>query len=228
MNRRSNLSVEIFHDLHTPGIAVDPVLTSLDGIAKLANAEFDILQTTRRIRIAAESSEAIQTHKINWQTLPADINIVLSERPIASDPSTKIFGETAIQFGPDLGTRVCVISTHENNHLVTVATHEICHTLNLKHSGATYDGTGHCTEEHCLMHATINEQVSTREKKPASFKERVLHLLDGPLYEPEFTLKNNTPCMECIKQIGSHTLLLTEAKNGRFIPRHLIFPFTRL
>jgi len=224
VNNKNNLTVEIFHDLHTPGIAVDPIVTSLSGIARLANTDFDIIRTDRRIKIASEDKETIHPDKVNWHVLPADINIVLSDRPIDPDIGANVRGVTSVQQGAGLGDRGIIISTHENNDMIAVSSHEICHALNVKSLGETWDGIGHCTDEYCLMHKSIQRSVTRREKTPTSLKERVQKLFDGPVYTTEHIAQNSTPCAECVRQIGVHTLFLTETKNGKFIPPQLIFP----
>lgn len=95
-----------FRDLQTPGVSVDPVIASVNGIAKLANAEFDILRADRRLKFAPGRQETIHADDIKWQNLPADINLVLSARPIlGSDITQRTLGITSVRRGAGIGTR---------------------------------------------------------------------------------------------------------------------------
>lgn len=225
MSNNNKLTVEIFRDLQTPGVAVDPIVTSVNSIARLANTEFDILRADRRLKFAPQRQQAIHADNIKWQNLPADINIVLSERPITgSSFGKRTLGLTSVRGGSGIGTRGSLISTYDNDHVVAVTSHEVLHALNLKSNGDSSDGEGHCKNEHCIMHKYTNTEEGWAVRKPASYKEWGQRFINGPTLERKIDLINSTPCSECTMQIGFYAGVLLDVKKGRSIPRSLIFP----
>lgn len=225
MSNNNKLTVEIFRDLQTPGVSVDPVITSVNGIAKLANAEFDILRADRRLKFAPGRQETIHANNIKWQNLPADINLILSSRPIrTTKPGYQTQGHSIVQPGPKIGVRGALISTYDNDQVTMVASHEIAHTLNLKNGGESWDGDGHCKNEHCLLHKQVNTTEETVVKTPSSFAGWTRRFKSGTMTETKINHINSTPCSECTMQIGFYAAMLLEVKKGRSMPSSLIFP----
>ena len=142
--------MEVFRDVDTPHVAIDPVVASIHGL-KTVTDTIRVENSRRKLRIAATESPTYALENVRaWPSLPADLNIVVTERPFTSP---RVLGQARTATDRSrLGSRIAVVSAHkENGRLATIARHELHHLVS---------GSSHCDTPDCLMQQNMTDRTS--------------------------------------------------------------------
>lgn len=227
MGTANKLSIEVYRDLDTSSKDLEPVMAGIEGLLKYTDA-LDIDEYHEPIYVYKNKYGELSSEN-QEEMHRADIGIYVSHAAMDGTDldANKIYG--AAWYTPSdsspIGTRIAVISLHNNQNLELVSGHETAHTLNMKHFGRKENRNGHCVDSCCVMY-----HGAARSK----FEERIMNVInriDARLkHIPEyadatdglFSLK--TYCSDCRTELANNTEMLVDAKNGLSVPDNLLFP----
>lgn len=216
---KDKLTVEIFQDAITSPVSIDPIYTSLNGLAKIRDI-FAIVDDRHELLHDPEDPEVMCRQLMTERSgQPADLNIMITRQRVSAKPHLAGVSYVAPNHTV-LGVRMAIIQ-HTSHDKVTkkVADHEIAHMINVKTAGKHYDGIAHCTSKDCLMSAEAPmPRGKLAEVLRLSLQQLSIIKDQGrELYKREY-------CQDCIEQIAPRTDELLQAKQGIKLPRYVLFP----
>lgn len=213
----NTFSFEICKDVDAQDISIEPVIASLDSMRDNIG-EVDIIDEDHLIEFCDSDSERIRPRHLDIQQL-ADFTLVLTNKPLGNDDERTRGFTYSYPDGSRLGHRIAILSTHENLDLEVVTDHEIGHLFNMVNHGETHDGKGHCTDEECMMHASLtraNERIVYVSHDENGQEIRTFG-------ETRQTYLKKRLCQTCDSLLAFNTEALKDAKQGKDVDEKLIF-----
>lgn len=209
MNR---LTVEIFRDATTPDASVDHALDGIEHFGQhTPHTAIEIVGSRRLIRTT--DGPVIDTNRIRWPQMRADLNLIMTERALseskvipprgAVDPfgsyERRTIGRSLREVtGYPGSSGVAIVNTLTALPSLTVA-HESAHMMGLKQRGKAHDGDRHCTDSDCILYPEAPQ---------------------GSEYSNNPSLRRDF-CQECGPQLGMRAFYLLERKHGKSVPDSL-------
>ncbi|MEO7904299.1 MAG: hypothetical protein ABIR91_00735 [Candidatus Saccharimonadales bacterium] len=215
----SEISVEVYRDVECRDAPVDAAESGVDLISRITTG-IQIVRASRLLRIAPSDSDVVNIDKIRWPKFDADLNVVLTERPICANGGT-----VAYKYGVSVrderagSLRVAVVDINHPDFPDVVAAHELGHLFSLKKSGESWDNDGHCKLPSCLMQQytqTIEREVPVTQRGLRRLSEKVG--FSSVQYETTKHPKADEFCQECARQLDKSAFFLKESKAGKYIP----------
>lgn len=230
----TQLTVEVLRDVDFPDLPTDEAEAAIDFINERVGCvgALAISGLAKKIRIAKPGQDTIDAGKVRWPVMPADLNIILTERTLVSeqvgrhqntinDAADLAIGGITVQKDPPLA----VIKVKSDNlSVVSTIEHEIAHMLGLKVRGDKADGAGHCIDLNCMQY----HKVTTSETAVDSPGVGIGGWLQRRgLIKCEQTLEkkviNTDFCDECVEQLGRNAFFRSKQKAGETIPVTLLW-----
>lgn len=143
---KETLSVEVFRDSDTPRTSLFDAEMSLARISRLVGG-FSIIDMTRLIGVTTNSFGRADVDRVTWSNMQADLNIVITDKPMVDEDHEIILG-TTYGNGTQTYPRVAVVDNLQADVKDTLS-HEIGHMIEL----------GHCGAKSCLMYQTSVERL---------------------------------------------------------------------
>jgi len=231
MSISPGISVEVFRDRDARNLSTESAEAGVDIVRQITTG-IEIIRTTGLITIANPKGDDFDMEKIRWPRFEADLNIVVTNRPLYDPDRDKNTTATAnvltgrkttlvgnSLYVPGVGTgRVAVIDTSRSGSPVHVAAHETGHLLKLKSSGDSWNFKGHCIDPECLMQSGEKLETVTEYKPLSSLKAWL-----GCKPERTVTYKSLVEdfCDECTEQLDRNAHYYQLAKAGEMVPLDL-------
>lgn len=220
------LSVEIFRDEDSRHLSPEIAEHGIDNVDRIVRG-IEIVRATRLFRMPVNAHGWVESsNRVRWPKFPADLNVILTEKPIAAGPDSKTLGDGSLSVGGVAhvdntvdGLRVAIINTTLPFADIAVA-HETGHLLNLKNHGSTCDGEGHCVNDDCIMHPSQQPEITFTSQyigRRGIFRRKSYR-------EKATGYKSSTEqfCEECSHQARVNSFMLQKAKSGEYVPPDLL------
>lgn len=212
----NTFSFEIRKDVSAADESIEPIVASLTSMQDVIG-NVEIVESNRLIEFPDTDSERIRPRAIEIEH-KSDFALILTNKPIGDDAEgTKGF-TFSFPDGKPLDLRNTIVSTHDNLDLEVVTDHEVGHLFNMVNSGETHDGHGHCTDEGCMMHASltrINERTTY-----VSVEQGVEQRVEG---ETRLTYLKKRLCQTCKSLFTYNAEMLMDAKQGKTVENKFLF-----
>lgn len=211
--KNDNLTVEIFRDMDRRDISVDAAGMGIDHVRRVTTG-IEIVRASRLLRIAQPEKSMVRPDKIRWRAFEADMNIILTDRPLYGSDDNLHHGVSYAQRG--LGARrVAIVDIANPEYPDLTVAHEAGHLLKLKSEGKTWDKNGHCIDKKCIMYP-----YEYTDEDDDLVKQKGINLwLERRGYRPAVYEKVKRPgatryCDECAHQLDATAFFLKLAKSG--------------
>lgn len=212
----NTFSFEICKDVDAQDISIEPVIASLNSMRD-SIGEVDIIDEDHLIEFPDSDSERIRPRHIDIKQM-ADFALILTNKPLGDDEEKTRGFTYSYPNGEPLGRRIAILSTHENLDLEVVTDHEVGHLFNMVNHGETHDGHGHCTDEECMMHASLT-RVNERTVYISEENGQEVRTFG----ETRLTYLKKRLCQTCDSLLAFNTQALLDAKQGKEVDDKLIF-----
>lgn len=214
---KNTFSFEIYKDVSAADISLEPVVAGLHNLRSIIGA-VDIVENEALLQFPDVDNERLRVHEYNIKH-KADFGIILTNKPIGNvDERTKGITYSSPN-GQPLGLRNTILSTYDNLNVEATTEHETGHLFNMAHGSEMHDGNGHCNDQSCMMHASIDRQVE-RTRNIYVDESGETHILSEEVRE--YTLKKNL-CRICESLFAHNAQVLMDAKKGKQVSDQLLF-----
>lgn len=186
------LSAMVYRDAMFPDTSTESAFLGLEYLQQFV-PDVAIKYETRTVRPAMWNPNFLNVDSLSWSRLPADLNIVVTERHLVQDCQVKSDGSLkrraknheeilGYAFGLDnlSSNKVAIVDTTRIQKPEFVVAHEIGHLIGAKND----EDALHCLDEACLMFKTFSGEDAEKPfcedcsddliSKAALFKERKL------------------------------------------------------
>lgn len=197
-------TIEIFQDRDNVRHDVSRIHEGI-GIVQAITGGLEVIDDTRKIKIANEGARHVVARNIRWPQFLADMNIVVTEKAIQKEAITRastVEKRKATDGTAVTGLGVVLIAARSPRASTTTA-HELGHLFGLKTGGSLYAPHSlHCADVNCLMHPVVLE-------KPSDELDNMLDVIGVKRFLGGF-LKNVPQratnyqtdfCFECVRQL---------------------------
>lgn len=213
----NTFSFEIYREVSASDTSLEPVIAGLNGLRRIIG-DVDITENETLLQFPDVDRERLRVHEYGIKHL-ADFAIILTTKPIG-DIDERTRGITySFPNGQPLGLRNTILSTYDNLNLESTTEHEVGHLFNMAHGGETHDGNGHCKDNTCMMHPSIDRHIE-RQRNVYVDEQGNKHILGEKIRE--YTLKKKL-CQVCESLFSLNAEILMDAKRGKDVPEKLIF-----
>lgn len=215
-------TVEIFHDAESGRLDPGVVLSGLEVVSAIAG-RLDIIRQTRLLKVSLPNADEVQVDKIRWPAFEADINMVLTERPLVLAQQSNGTIVESINAGVAMPfSQVALIDVSSAKFPRMTTAHEIGHLFGLKNVGTWVDGPeagAHCRRMDCIMHSTRLEQPEIVPVSVKGIRKAMQNLkLTPPQYKVVTTCSNAEFCHECTDQLEKAGQKRALARRGIHLP----------
>jgi hypothetical protein len=146
-------SIEVFHDQECgPSPFTDEVLEGIEKVNEVTGG-LDIVNVHRGIKIAREGAEAVNVNSVRWPRFPANLNIVITDRPVIKADMSHVNPGQFLTGTSQRKSRVAVVTAKAGPAMKLSTTHELGHLFGLKSPNTRTSHTDgcHCNGAHCAM-----------------------------------------------------------------------------
>ena len=173
---------------------------------------FDIVNDSRRLRLAGKSGHIIADNVRNWPQFEADINIILTKCPISYTTQDAYTApeRTGLMLTPN-HRRVAIINAERPKTLQQTVAHYMGHLLVDARAVAHLDKYGHCRRDECVMQANMDWRA---DRSVMSVFDLLSNLASGGMSKPSAEHKAEHFCVDCKDVLKGAALQVFLYKNG--------------
>lgn len=212
------IKVEILRDISASS-PID-VAIAREGLAKVASKlssdPFEIIEDSRKIRIARRESTPVKITNINFPKLEANYAVILTDKDIINDSVNETYGIAQRFTDQGLVNGVAIVRVNTVEPELTTA-HEVGHLMNI-HYDTIDTHNPHCATQGCLMtQYAQHEEVSERVRKkgiPAFLERQSLQPAEYRSVERSIAREF---CPNCNEQLARRAFFALKYLNGETV-----------
>lgn len=227
MKEVDHLTVEVFRDADRKDTSLDLAMPGID-LVRSHDVPLQVIRSDRLLRVARPEDDSVVANKIRWPKLGADLNIVLTNRPLfdtaPSSSQDSLYARqdrlgVALYSDRPLANKIALIGLGEMGHSDLTVAHEMAHLLNVQPTNAIEGNQRHCATERCVMHPVARrEHIEERvpQKGIRLIQEKLGYRL--PEYTDRLVPMAHDFCIDCGGQLAKRAFFLMMQKSGKTIP----------